>query len=113
MAAGGVYLPWATGFTSDPLHDTLTCHFVTVTVILHGRETCSRTTTVPTKMTGADLKGHLAVNGVVTTCSGLEIALEEGGELVGDDIPLELREGQILHLRWGREMVSVTALVTG
>jgi len=58
------------------------------------------------------MKGHLAVEGVVPTCGGLEVAFEADGAPVDDAVQLELAEGQVVHLRRAAEMVSVTALTT-
>lgn len=86
--------------------------FVDVTFVLHGKAGRSRSLSVPSKMTCADLKGHLAVEGVVPTCGGLEVAFEADAASIDDSAPLELMMGQVIHLRRASEMVSVTALTT-
>jgi len=63
-------------------------------------------------MTCLDLKGHLAVEGVVPTCGGLEVAFEADGVAVEDSTDMYLMDGQVVHLRRAAEMVSITALTT-
>jgi len=114
--ARDIYLPWASA-SADPSFDLpdfpqLQVEFVDVTFVLHGKAGRSRSLSVPTKMTCADLKGHLAVEGLVSTCGGLEVAFEADGVAVQDDVDLTLMSGQVVHLRRAAEMVSVTALTT-
>jgi len=113
METGGVYMPWALGFEDGPSEEKNSVRFVEITLVIYGRDTRSKTLSVPADTDCMDLKGHLAVNGVVSTCSGLEVALEEGGKGLADSAKLKLCEGQTLHLTRGIEMVSVTALVSG
>lgn len=87
--------------------------FVEVTVVLHGSSQRVRTLSVPSRLTCADFKGHLAVEGVVSTCGGLEASLEEGGEALEDAAELQLVEGQVVHLTRAASLVSITALATG
>lgn len=111
-----IYLPWASA-SADPSYDLpdfpqLAVQFVEVTFILHGKAGRSRSLSVPARLSCADLKGHLAVEGLVPTCGGLEVAFEADAPAVEDDVPLELMNGQVVHLRRAAEMVSVTALTT-
>lgn len=113
---GGVYMPWASG-AADPCFDLpdfpqLAVQFVDVTFVLHGRAGRSRNLSVPAQTTCMDLKGHLAVEGLVSTCGGLEMAFEADGASIEDNVQLELMNGQVVHLRRAAEMVSVTALTT-
>eukprot|EP00933_Yihiella_yeosuensis_P079919 TRINITY_DN93333_c0_g1_i1.p1 TRINITY_DN93333_c0_g1~~TRINITY_DN93333_c0_g1_i1.p1 ORF type:complete len:433 (+),score=116.72 TRINITY_DN93333_c0_g1_i1:122-1420(+) len=113
------FLPWAgSAFepvyqeTSGALRDT----FVQVTVVLHGSKEKLIALNVPSKLTCADLKGHLAVEGVVSTCGGLEVSLEEGdasAPVLDDTVDLLLSEGQVVHVRKAASLVSITALATG
>jgi len=113
----GIYLPWASA-SADPMYDglpdfpQLCVQFVDVTFVLHGKAGRSRDLSVPSRMSCADLKGHLAVEGLVATCGGLEVAFEADAAGVEDDVQLELMNGQVVHLRRAAEMVSVTALTT-
>lgn len=114
-----VYLPWVNG-ASDlsfdlpdfPAVGGFAVQFVDVTFVLHGKTGRSRSLQVPSRMTCADLKGHLAVEGVVPTCGGLEVSFEAEGAPVEDSVQLELMHGQVVHLHRAAEMVSVTALTT-
>lgn len=118
--ARDVYLPWVSGASCEPSYDLpefpeyggFAVQFVDVTFVLHGKTGRSRNLSVPMKMTCADLKGHLAVEGVVPTCGGLEVALEENGLPIDDHTDLQLIDGQVVHLRRAAEMVSITALTT-
>jgi len=113
-----IYLPWASA-SAEPEYDLpplglglATEAFVDVTVVLHGKAPRSRALSVPARQTVADFKGQLAVEGVVPTCGGLEVSLEEDGYALADTDDLEVYAGQVLHLRRAAEMVSVTALTT-
>jgi hypothetical protein len=120
MMARDVYLPWVSGASCEPEYDLpdfpeyggFAVQFVEVTFVLHGKAGRSRNLSVPMKMTCADLKGHLAVEGVVPTCGGLEVAFEETGSPIDDNVDLQLASGQVVHLRRAAEMVSITALTT-
>jgi len=107
------FLPWA-GAAFEPEYEESQLagqsSFVEVTVVLHGNNTRIRTLSVPSKMSCADLKGHLAVEGVVPTCGGLEASFEEGGAPLDDAAELELAEGQVVHLTRAASLVSITAL---
>jgi len=113
-----VYLPWAAGAcAADPEYFSSGAAasdngFVHVTAVLHGKAERSVSLLVPPKLTCADLKGHLAMEGVVSTCGGLSVALEEGGQVMDDSEGLTLAEGQVVHLQRAAEMVSVTVLTT-
>eukprot|EP00747_Dinoflagellata_sp_TGD_P165961 gnl/TRDRNA2_/TRDRNA2_188049_c0_seq1.p1 gnl/TRDRNA2_/TRDRNA2_188049_c0~~gnl/TRDRNA2_/TRDRNA2_188049_c0_seq1.p1 ORF type:complete len:443 (+),score=89.91 gnl/TRDRNA2_/TRDRNA2_188049_c0_seq1:65-1393(+) len=114
------FLPWAGSSSLEPEYEESTnwhpmvTDFVTVTVILHGtRRTRERCLDVPIKMTCADFKGHLAVEGVVPSCGGLEVALEEDGTPLDEAAEMFLEHGQVLHLTRAADLVSVTALATG
>ncbi|CAE8635443.1 unnamed protein product, partial [Polarella glacialis] len=114
------FMPWAQS-SFDPEYEENSAAgadirkdtFVEVTVILHGAKERVRTLSLPSKLTCADLKGHLATEGVVSTCGGLEASLEEGAEPLEDAAQLELIEGQVVHLRRAASLVSITALATG
>lgn len=118
--ASEVYLPWVSGASLEPSYDLpefpgyggFAVQFVEVTFELHGKSGRSRSLSVPEKMTCADLKGHLAVEGVVPTCGGLEVAFEENGLAIDDATDLQFVNGQVVHLRRAAEMVSITALTT-
>jgi len=116
--ARDIYLPWASGSADGGFDDLLpdfpqlSVQFVDVTFVLHGKAGRSRSLSVPTQMSCADLKGHLAVEGLVSTCGGLEVAFEAEGPSVEDSTQLQLMNGQVVHLRRAVEMVSVTALTT-
>jgi hypothetical protein len=120
MMTRDIYLPWVGGASTEPMYDLpdfpqdggFAAQFVEVTFMLHGRNARSRSLSVPSRMTCLDLKGHLAVEGVVPTCGGLEIALEADGTPLEDSLQLDLTEGQVVHLHRAAEMVSVTALTT-
>jgi len=119
MMTRDVYLPWSTPDTEIafdlpdfPQAGGFALQFVEVTFYLHGKAGRSRNLSVPSRLTCADLKGHLAVEGVVPTCGGLEVAFEPDGAAVDDAVQLELMAGQLVHLRRAAEMVSVTALTT-
>lgn len=120
MMARDIYLPWVSGGADPAFNDLpdfpLTGGFavplVDVTFVLHGKAGRSRSLSVPAQLTCADLKGHLAVEGVVPTCGGLEVAFEAEGTPVEDGVDLTLSNGQVVHLRRAAEMVSVTALTT-
>lgn len=122
MMTRDIYLPWAASST-EPAYDLpdfpqaagfhqAAVEFVEVTFVLHGRAGRSRSLAVPTRLTCADLKGHLAVEGVVPTCGGLEVCPDADGVSIDDSVQLTLVEGQIVHLRRAAEMVSITALTT-
>lgn len=118
MMTKDIYLPWASA-SAEPEYDLpplglglSTQAFVDVTVVLHGKAPRSRALCVPARQAVVDFKGHLAVEGVVSTCGGLEISLEENGDVLADTSELELYTGQVIHLRRAAEMVSVTALTT-
>jgi len=117
MMTRDIYLPWASA-SADPSYDPLpdfpqlSVQFVDVTFVLHGKAGRSRSLSVPSKMSCADLKGSLAVEGLVATCGGLEVAFEADAPAVEDDVQLELMNGMVVHLRRAAEMVSVTALTT-
>lgn len=120
MMTRDIYLPWAAP-SAEPGYDLLpefpasggfAVQFVDVTFVLHGRAGRTLSLSVPAKMTCADLKGHLAVEGVVPTCGGLEVAFEADAAAVDDNVALELMTGHVIHLRRAAEMVSVTALTT-
>mmetsp|Transcript_35920 Transcript_35920/g.57944 ORF Transcript_35920/g.57944 Transcript_35920/m.57944 type:complete len:429 (-) Transcript_35920:68-1354(-) len=114
------FMPWAQS-SFDPEYEENSAAgadirkdtFVEVTVILHDAKERVRTLSLPSKLTCADLKGHLATEGVVSTCGGLEASLEEGAEPLEDAAQLELIEGQVVHLRRAASLVSITALATG
>eukprot|EP00441_Pelagodinium_beii_P043214 CAMPEP_0197650218 /NCGR_PEP_ID=MMETSP1338-20131121/30803_1 /TAXON_ID=43686 ORGANISM="Pelagodinium beii, Strain RCC1491" /NCGR_SAMPLE_ID=MMETSP1338 /ASSEMBLY_ACC=CAM_ASM_000754 /LENGTH=428 /DNA_ID=CAMNT_0043224573 /DNA_START=78 /DNA_END=1364 /DNA_ORIENTATION=- len=111
------FLPWA-GAAFEPeyeenQHAASGSDFIEVTVVLHGANTRIRTLSVPSKMSCADLKGHLAVEGVVPTCGGLEASFEEGGAPLADEAELHLVEGQVVHLTRAASLVSITALALG
>jgi len=112
------FLPWAGSSFQPEFEESAMASsggpaFVEVTVVLHGANQRVRTLSVPSRLTCADLKGHLAVEGVVSTCGGLEASLEEGGEALEDGAELQLAEGQIVHLTRAASLVSITALATG
>jgi hypothetical protein len=119
MMTRDIYLPWASA-SAEPSYDlpdfpqaaVFAPQFVDITFILHGKAGRSRELSVPAALTCADLKGHLAVEGVVPTCGGLEVAFEADGAAVEDAVQLSLTSGQVVHLRRAAEMVSVTALTT-
>eukprot|EP00930_Biecheleria_cincta_P004792 TRINITY_DN105721_c0_g1_i1.p1 TRINITY_DN105721_c0_g1~~TRINITY_DN105721_c0_g1_i1.p1 ORF type:complete len:429 (-),score=107.06 TRINITY_DN105721_c0_g1_i1:195-1481(-) len=109
------FMPWA-GSAFEPEYEAASSApstFVEVTVLLHGVNQRTRTLSVPSNLTCADLKGHLAVEGVVSTCGGLEVSLEEGAEALDDAAAVQLVEGQVVHLRQAASLVSITALATG
>lgn len=109
------FMPWA-GSSFEPEYEAASSapsNFVEVTVLLHGANQRTRTLSVPSNLTCADLKGHLAVEGVVPTCGGLEVSLEEGAEALDDAAALQLMGGQVVHLRQAASLVSITALATG
>eukprot|EP00929_Paragymnodinium_shiwhaense_P004148 TRINITY_DN10487_c0_g1_i1.p1 TRINITY_DN10487_c0_g1~~TRINITY_DN10487_c0_g1_i1.p1 ORF type:complete len:327 (-),score=78.70 TRINITY_DN10487_c0_g1_i1:481-1461(-) len=116
MAVSGFAMPWTGGFGGDAvLEKMLATRTVDITVVLHGKETRSRTLSAPSESSCKDLKGHFAVNGVAingVVGSGLEVSLEEGGAALEDEVRLTLEEGQVLHLRPPVEKVSVTAFVS-
>jgi len=113
-----IYLPWASSDSTFDLPEfpqegfLPAVQFVDVSFVLHGKAGRTRSLSVPSRMSCADLKGHLAVEGVVTTCGGLEIAFEVGAAPIADDVQLELVSGMVIHLHRAAEMVSVTALTT-
>lgn len=114
-----VYLPWASAF-AEPEYDVAggsalaDNKLISVTAMLHGKNGKDRsvTLTVPPKLTCSDLKGYLAMEGVVSTCGGLGVSLEPAGEVMDDSESLSLQEGQVVHLQRAAEMVSVTVLTT-
>lgn len=116
VATKEAYLPWASSSLEPEYEESnvVTVPFVEITAVLRGVLPRSRTLSVPTKMTCADLKGHLAVEGVVSTCGGLEVFLEElCSHLVEDGAELILAAGQVVYLRHAANLVSITALATG
>jgi len=119
MMTRDVYLPWASDSADPdyllpdfPQQGGFALQFVEVTFVLHGKAGRTRSLSVPSKMTCADLKGHLAVEGFVSTTGGLEISFAAEGAAVDDATQLELIAGQEVHLHRAAEMVSVTALTT-
>lgn len=113
-----VYLPWVGGSFSPEFESGLLGDFVRVTAVLHtlgprgDEKPRSVGLTVPPRLTCADLKGYLAVEGVVSTCGGLEVTVQEDGPGLEDSEGLVLVAGQVVHLRRAAAMVSVTALTT-
>jgi hypothetical protein len=119
MMTRDIYLPWVSASTEPeyglpdfPEHVGFEVRFVDVTFVLHGKAPRTRTLSVPSKQTCVDLKGHLAVEGVVPTCGGLEVAFEENEGPIDDSTELHLTDGQVMHLRRAAEMISITALTT-
>lgn len=114
------FLPWASS-DFEPQYEAAACAadeylkhtFVEVTILLHGSNPRVLSLSVPKALTCADLKGQLAVEGVVSTCGGLEVALDEASDAISDETTLELSEGQVVHLRRAAKLVSITALATG
>lgn len=113
LATKEAYLPWLSDSAPQPIYEGLgTNTFVEITVMFCGGSASrSRTLAVPLKLTCADLKGQLAVEGVVSTCGGLEVFLEESCTAAVDDCAnLSLVAGQVLFLCRAASQVSVTAL---
>eukprot|EP00413_Alexandrium_margalefii_P039172 CAMPEP_0204602732 /NCGR_PEP_ID=MMETSP0661-20131031/56833_1 /ASSEMBLY_ACC=CAM_ASM_000606 /TAXON_ID=109239 /ORGANISM="Alexandrium margalefi, Strain AMGDE01CS-322" /LENGTH=156 /DNA_ID=CAMNT_0051613729 /DNA_START=121 /DNA_END=588 /DNA_ORIENTATION=+ len=109
------YLPWvgapAAG-SQDDFVDIAVVAVVNITAVLHGKTKRSVGLSVPRKLTCAELKRHLASEGVVSSFGGLCVLSEEEGPGLADSDDLEVEEGQVLHLRSASQTVSVTVLAT-
>lgn len=107
----GLYLPWA-GLDAGGGPLGMDTGLISITAVLHGKTTRSVSVSVPNQLTCADLKGHLAVEGVVSSCGGLTVALQENGAALDDNQIFTAYPGQVVHLHRAAAMVHVTVLTT-